>query len=179
MMNIPNYITLGRVILIPFFINLLIYGYYREALLVFVIAGVTDALDGLIARLTNSKTQLGAFLDPLADKLLILSAFVALVLLDKLPVWLAVVVVSRDVILALGSVVVYMTKHELTIIPSAIGKTTTVLQLLVVGLTLLVMSTDLHPGFLPFLQGATAVVTVGSGIQYVLRGMKMVGQHAP
>ncbi len=106
LMNIPNAITLFRVILIPFFINLMIYGYYREALLVFMVAGITDALDGLIARLTRKKTELGAFLDPLADKLLILSAFVTLVLLGKLPVWLVIIVVSRDAILALGSLIV-------------------------------------------------------------------------
>ena len=81
-MNLPNYITLLRVILIPFFIGFMVYGYNREALLVFVSACITDALDGSIARLMNQKTELGAFLDPMADKLLILSAFVTLVLLE-------------------------------------------------------------------------------------------------
>src|SRR3990172_4194662 len=100
-MNLPNYITLVRIVLIPFFINLMIYGYYGSALAVFVAACVTDALDGLIARVTNSMTELGALLDPIADKLLILSAFVTLVLLKMLPVWLVIFVVSRDVILLL------------------------------------------------------------------------------
>jgi phosphatidylserine synthase len=85
-MNLPNSITLIRVVLIPFFINLMIYGYYRAALAVFVVACITDALDGMIARLMKSKTDLGAFLDPMADKLLIVSAFVTLVLLKMLPV---------------------------------------------------------------------------------------------
>ena len=71
-MNLPNYITLLRVILIPFFIDLMIYGYYGGALVVFAAACVTDALDGLLARLMKQKTELGAFLDPMADKLLIL-----------------------------------------------------------------------------------------------------------
>src|SRR3990170_4410241 len=105
-MNLPNYITLFRVVLIPFFINLMVYGYYREALAVFVVAGGTDALDGMIARLMKAQTELGAFLDPMADKLLIISAFVTLVLLGKLPVWLVIIVVSRDVIIALGSLVI-------------------------------------------------------------------------
>ena len=79
LMNLPNYITLLRIVLIPFFVYLMIYGFFRAALLVFIVACVTDALDGLIARLTNQKTDLGAFLDPMADKLLIISAFVTLV----------------------------------------------------------------------------------------------------
>ena len=90
-MNLPNYITLVRIILIPFFVNLMIYGYFRAALLVFAVACVTDALDGLIARLTGQITELGAFLDPMADKLLIISAFVTLVLKSMLPVWLVIV----------------------------------------------------------------------------------------
>ena len=94
-MNLPNYITLARVVLIPFFIDFMIYGYYGPALAVFVVACVTDALDGMIARITNQKTELGAFLDPMADKLLIISAFVTLALLGMLPGWLVIIVVSR------------------------------------------------------------------------------------
>src|SRR5512135_1991744 len=135
-MNLPNYITLLRIILIPFFINLMIYHYYREALIVFIFACVTDALDGMIARLTKTQTELGAFLDPMADKLLIVSAFVTLVLKDLLPVWLVIIVVSRDAILTMGSLIIYFTTRDLKIQPSIIGKATTVLQLIVVMLSL-------------------------------------------
>ncbi len=175
LMNIPNAITLFRVILIPFFINLMIYGYYREALLVFMVAGITDALDGLIARLTRKKTELGAFLDPLADKLLILSAFVTLVLLGKLPVWLVIIVVSRDAILALGSLIVYAMTHSIQIRPSLIGKLTTVMQLIVVILSLLLMNYGTETGLMTVLQWSTAAITIVSGAQYALRGIKMVG----
>ena len=82
-MNIPNAITLLRVILIPFYIDLMIYDYYGPALAVFLSACVTDALDGMIARLMKTQTELGAFLDPMADKLLIVSAFVTLGLIGK------------------------------------------------------------------------------------------------
>ncbi len=174
-MNLPNYITLFRVVLIPFFINLMVYGYYREALAVFVLAGVTDAFDGVIARLMKAQTELGAFLDPMADKLLIISAFVTLVLLGKLPVWLVIIVVSRDVILALGSLVIYLMGHGITVHPSLIGKATTVLQLLVVALTLVLISYGTEMRFLSVLQWITATVTIGSGVQYVGRGMKIVG----
>jgi len=174
-MNLPNYITLVRVILIPFFINLMIYGYYRGALAVFVVACVTDALDGMIARLTKTQTELGAFLDPMADKLLILAAFVTLVLLGRLPVWLVIIVVSRDAILTMGGLIIYFTTRDLKIQPSIIGKATTVLQLIVVTLSLVLMSYGRETGIMAFLQWATAAVTVASGAQYVLRGIKMVG----
>ena len=174
-MNLPNYITLVRVILVPFFINLMIYGYYKEALAVFVVACVTDALDGMIARLTKTQTELGAFLDPMADKLLILSAFVTLVLLGRLPVWLVIIVVSRDAILTMGSLIIYFTTRDLKIQPSIIGKATTVLQLIVVSLSLVLMSYGRETALMAFLQWATAGVTVASGAQYVLRGIKMVG----
>ncbi len=174
-MNLPNYITLVRVILIPFFINLMIYGYYRWALAVFVVACVTDALDGMIARLTKTQTELGAFLDPMADKLLILAAFVTLVLLGRLPVWLVIIVVSRDAILTMGGLIIYFTTRDLKIQPSIIGKATTVLQLSVVTLSLVLMSYGRETGIMAFLQLATAAVTIASGAQYVLRGIKMVG----
>jgi cardiolipin synthase (CMP-forming) len=175
-MNLPNYITLARIILIPFFIDLMIYGYYRSALCVFIIACVTDALDGMIARITQSKTELGAFLDPMADKLLILSSFVTLVLLRMLPIWLVVIVVSRDVILVIGSAVIHFTGHDLKARPSIIGKATTVLQLAVVTLSLLLKIYAVRVGLMPLLYGTTAVVTVASGAQYVTRGMKIVGE---
>ena len=173
-MNIPNSITLFRVVLIPFFINLMIYGYYRTALVVFAIACITDALDGMIARLMNSKTDLGAFLDPMADKLLIVSAFITLVLLKMLPVWLAIIVISRDVILVFGSIIVYVMQHNFTVRPSLVGKLTTVLQLLCIMLTLVQVDYGLKMiVLLHLLQWATAVVTIASGIQYVSRGMKI------
>jgi cardiolipin synthase len=174
-MSLPNYITLLRVVLIPFFINLMFYGYYKEGLLVFIAACITDALDGLIARLMNMKTELGAFLDPMADKLLILSAFVTLVLLNKLPVWLVIIVVSRDAILTIGSLIIYITTSNIKIQPSLIGKLTTVMQLLVVTVSLLFMNYGTELGITAFLHWATAGVTIASGIQYVMRGLKLVG----
>jgi len=174
-MNLPNTITLIRVILIPFFVDLMIYGYYRTALLVFVTACLTDALDGMIARLTNSKTELGAFLDPMADKLLIVSSFVTLAILTKIPVWLVIIVVSRDIILTLGSMVIYFTGHSLSIKPSLLGKSTTVLQLLVVTFTLVLIAYGIKSDYLRGAYWAAAGFTVASGVQYIIRGMKIMG----
>jgi len=174
-MNLANSITLVRVILIPFFIGLLIYGHYRSALAVFLTACVSDGLDGAIARLTNTKTDLGAFLDPMADKLLIVSSFITLAILEKIPVWLVISVVSRDVILTLGSMVITFTGHDLTIRPSIIGKLTTFLQFAVVSLTLVLIAYGMKHGYLGSLYWATAAFTVVSGVQYVVRGMKLMG----
>lgn len=173
--NLPNTITLIRVVLIPFFIGLLIYGYDRAALAVFLTACVTDALDGSIARLTNTKTELGAFLDPMADKLLIVSSFVTLAILEKIPIWLVISVVSRDVILSLGSMVITFTGHDLTIRPSIVGKATTFLQFAVVSLTLVLMAYGMKHGYLGWLYWTTAAFTVTSGVQYIVRGMKLMG----
>lgn len=177
-MNLPNYITLLRIILIPFFINLMIYGYYGAALIVFAVACLTDALDGMIARLTKSMTELGAFLDPMADKLLIVSAFVTLVLMGMLPVWLVIIVVSRDIILVLGSIAIYFTGHQFTAKPSIIGKATTVLQLIVVTLSLVLKNFGTEMGLMTILHWTTAGFTLASGIQYVVRGTRIVSQDS-
>jgi cardiolipin synthase len=152
----------------------MIYGYDKAALAVFAAACVTDALDGLIARVTNSKTELGALLDPIADKLLILSSFVTLVLLGMLPVWLVIIVVSRDVILVLGSLVIYFLGHDVKARPSIIGKATTVWQLLVVILSLFLMTFDAETAWMQALYWLTAGFTLVSGVQYVVRGIKIV-----
>jgi cardiolipin synthase len=174
-MNLPNYITLLRIVLVPFFVNLMVYHYFREALIVFVAACFTDALDGLIARVTKSKTVIGAFLDPTADKLLITSAVITLAFMGMMPIWLAIIVVSRDLILVLGGLVLYFTGHKFVATPSWIGKSTTAMQLLSVVLLLVSRS---FVGELRVTAGilvVTAAVTVASGTQYVWRGIKMVG----
>jgi len=176
-MNLPNYITLVRIVMVPFFVSLMIYHHYRIATMVFLAACVTDALDGMIARLKNQKTDLGAFLDPIADKMLIVSAFVTLVLCGILPVWLVMTVVSRDIILVLGSVVIYYMGHEYKVRPSIIGKATTFLQLFVVTLSLILNIYGAKTPLMPILYWITACFTITSGIQYIARGIKIVGNE--
>jgi cardiolipin synthase len=110
----------------------------------------------------------------MADKLLILSAFVTLVMLDRIPVWLAVIVISRDVILTLGSLVLTLMGHRLKVAPTPMGKATTVLQLFLVTVTLLTMYYGRESGFGPPLHWITAVFTIISGAQYVFKGMMLV-----
>jgi cardiolipin synthase len=95
--TIPNYITIFRFILVPFIVMALLSGYVGAALIGFVVAGVSDGIDGFIARRYNQGSELGAYLDPIADKLLLVSLFVVLGFVKELPVWLVVIVVSRDI----------------------------------------------------------------------------------
>lgn len=172
-MNIPNVITLLRVVLIPFYIDLMIYDYYGAALIVFLVACVSDAADGLIARLTRTQTELGAFLDPMADKLLVVSSFGTLAAMGKLPVWLVIIVVSRDVILVMGSFILYLMGHKLQIRPSLIGKATTALQFSIVCLVMIMINYGGDWMVVSVLAWATAVFTVASGAQYVVRGLQI------
>ena len=130
-MNIPNFITILRVIAIPFFIVSLSYQYNGVAFVIFVGCGLTDALDGFIARTYHQRTKIGAFLDPLADKLLLTSSFITLAILElpnKIPFWLIVTVISRDIIISVGVAALFMLEAKLPIAPTKIGKFTTFLQ---------------------------------------------------
>jgi cardiolipin synthase len=173
-LNVPNLLTLLRIIAIPAFLILLEDYRYGEAFALFVAAGVTDALDGAIARLTHTKTTLGAYLDPAADKLLLVSAFIALGFMHAVPRWLVVLVISRDVIVVLGYFLLFMlTQRTMEVHPSVLGKLSTVLQLLAVST---VLGTLARPRLLsaPAAQGVfyvTAIVTAVAGLQYMYRGL--------
>jgi len=173
-LNVPNVLTLLRLLAIPVFLILLVDFRYREALGVFVAAGVTDALDGAIARLTHTKTTLGAYLDPAADKLLLMSAFVALAFMRQVPGWLLVIVLSRDIILVVGYFLLFtMTQHAMEVRPSVAGKLSTFLQLSAVGLVLisLVYPRTVPPVAETALFLLTGLVTASAGIQYMIRGL--------
>lgn len=177
MLNLPNFLTLLRIVAIPVFLIFLVDHRYREALGLFVAAGVTDALDGAIARLTHTKTTLGAYLDPAADKLLLLSAFITLAFMNEVPRWLTVVVISRDVVIVLGYFLLFtMTQQTMEVRPTAVGKLSTFLQLAAVTLVLV---SRLRPEIAPErVQTAVfylaALMTTAAGIQYVYRGLVWV-----
>jgi cardiolipin synthase len=130
-----NQLTLLRVLLIPAFVILVVYGYLGWALVVFAAAGLTDALDGLIARRTGQKTTLGAWLDPMADKLLLVTTFVVLTwpglgLANRLPIWLTVLIISRDVVIVLTVAIVNLAVGQRTFRPSFYGKVATATYIL-------------------------------------------------
>ena len=180
--NIPNFLTLLRIVAIPLFLILLEDYRYGEALAVFVAAGITDGLDGAIARLTHTKTTLGAYLDPAADKLLLLSAFIALGFMHAVPRWLAVVVISRDVVIVLGYFLLFMlTQRTMQVKPSVFGKLSTFLQLTAVTLVLVSLwRADLaREPVRVVVFYVTGALTAVSGLQYMYRGLAWFALAAP
>jgi cardiolipin synthase len=174
-MNIPNSLTLLRILLIPVYIGLLVYEQFDQALMVLLAAGVTDALDGTIARAANQKTRLGAFLDPLADKLLLTSGFITLSTIHAIPSWVTILVVSRDVMLLLGTAVAQLTETEIDITPTFLGKGTTFLQLSYVLMVIFLSSRQIDLQYLqPLLLGMVAF-TLLSGFHYLYRGYRRAG----
>jgi len=170
-MNVPNSLTIFRILLIPVFISLLVYEEYSYALGALLIAGITDALDGTIARVANQRTELGAYLDPLADKLLLTAGFVTLAVLHLIPLWIVIVIVSRDIILLTGTVLVHLTQSPVQIAPTMLGKATTVAQL---GYLLLVVILCARGTDLILAQPALylmVALTTASGIHYLYRGL--------
>ncbi len=139
-MNLANFVTLGRLLIVPFFfVELVTYKageeFHRQAALwLFCIAAASDALDGAIARLTNTQTELGRFLDPLADKLLLLSGFIGLLWVDSLPyrppLWFTATVIFRDILMVLCMFSVFLVTGKLLVQPSILGKLTTAGQML-------------------------------------------------
>lgn len=174
-MNIPNSLTILRILLIPVYIGLLVYEQFDQALIVLLIAGITDALDGTIARAANQRTRLGAFLDPLADKLLLTSGFITLSAIHLIPTWVTIVVVSRDAMLLLGTAVAQLTELSIDIAPTFLGKGTTFLQLTYVLLTIFLSARNLDLGVLSLLLLAMVGVTITSGLHYLYRGYTHIG----
>ena len=129
-LTVANQLTILRIVLIPAFVLLVVYGHLGQALLVFITAGATDALDGLIARRAGQRTSLGAWLDPMADKLLLVTTFIVLTLpglplANHLPLWLTVAVISRDVVIVGVVAIVNLAVGPRTFRPSMLGKATT------------------------------------------------------
>ncbi|MEO8605273.1 MAG: CDP-alcohol phosphatidyltransferase family protein [bacterium] len=174
MLTLPNFLTLLRIIAIPIFLIFLANGNFAAAFMLFLGAGVTDAVDGTLARLTDSGSSLGAVLDPMADKLLLTSSFLVLGISGALPTWLVILVILRDVIVVLGYGAVFMVDHVwMDVAPSRLGKLSTFFQLFTVGFALMHLARPLLPfaTATTLLQLATGAVTAASGIGYVYRGL--------
>jgi cardiolipin synthase len=175
--NVPNALTLLRVLLTPLFAIFLINGFFNHALLVFAIAALTDAVDGLIARFFHQKTTLGAFLDPAADKLLLVTAFLTLAIQALIPNWLAVIVISRDIVILFGVALVTITGRTLEPNPSMLSKITTVGQLACVISVLLGYNLSRPDGVQETLFWFTAGMTVISGLHYIYMGLNILNEE--
>lgn len=171
LLNIPNIITLIRIIIIPVFVTALVYEKYNYALYLFIAAAISDAFDGLFARATKQKTRLGAFLDPLADKSLLMTSFILFSVYSWLPKWLVIIVISRDIIVTIGWLLLYFALHKTNIGPSLMGKAAIASQFILVAYTLVSINFNISPPGNWALY-VVACLTIVSGLQYIYRGLK-------
>lgn len=179
-MSFANKVSLFRILSVPFFVGVILYykpslDYLRfVALAIFSLAVFSDALDGYLARVMRQKTKAGSILDPLADKVLLSCAFIFIYLKDNfpkaisVPLWLVIIVLSRDAIILFGAAVIYVIKNELILAPSRWGKYTTFFQMLTIVCVLLQCE------FSSSIVLATAIFTALSGIDYLRKGFKVL-----
>jgi cardiolipin synthase len=174
MLNLPNLFSFARIILIFPFISLLLSGCYGTAFVVGFVAGLTDLFDGALARRLGQQTVLGAYLDPAADKLFMTASFIFFAAVGLLPLWLTVLVISRDVVIVLGVLLIRFLALPLEVRPTMVSKATTTLQLATLGASLL--SASVYP--LPCLTGILIITssagTIISGLQYIARGVNIL-----
>lgn len=174
-MSLPNILTTLRLLLLPLFLTLLVYRHPGGALAVLVLAALTDALDGVVARWLDQRTAIGSFLDPLADKLLSVSGFVTLALVGPIPAWFVIIVISRDMLISIGALVLYLHDGGLEISPSRTGKAAMFAQFLTLVLTLLLQLAAVQERLWRVVLVLTAALTVISGLQYLWRGLNRAG----
>jgi cardiolipin synthase (CMP-forming) len=176
--TVPNILTVFRMVLIPVFVSLLFYQRFGLALAVFVLAGLTDGLDGLLARRFDQKSQLGTILDPIADKLMLVTAFIVLSMRSvfpqpvpshlPVPFWVTVAVISRDVFILVGAAAINIVTGFRGFRPSWLGKVNTTVQIVSIGIIMLAASVPYGTGYyLPTLYATIFAFAVLSGAHYV------------
>jgi cardiolipin synthase len=176
-LTVPNQITLLRLGFLPVFLTLISYGRYRWALLVLVLAGLSDVIDGLLARKLNQRSSLGAYLDPIADKLLLSSSFVILAYKTRIAWWLTIIVLSRDILILIVAVVILLISGYRPFPPSLFGKLTTFFEIVLVFTVVL---TAAYPTFHSrllhnVLVDVVTVFAIGSALHYSFT----ITRHAP
>lgn len=176
--TLPNLLTIVRMALIPVFVSLLFYQKFLLALAVFMIAGITDGLDGLLARRFHQQSPLGRILDPIADKMMLVTSFVVLSMRGvyptplphhlPIPFWVTITVISRDVFILVGAAAINMVSGFRAFRPSFLGKLSTVVQIGAVAIVILAAQTRVGTGYyLPTVYMAVLTLTLLSGIHYV------------
>jgi cardiolipin synthase len=172
--NIPNFLTLARLVLAPMVAAAILSGRHEVAIRLFVIAGLTDTLDGTLARRWNATSGFGAYVDPIADKALLSGVYLALAITGAAPRWLAILVLGRDVLLLICSAIAYAFTKLRKFPPSVWGKLTTLLQI-VSAIAWMAHNAWTAPVLGMIAEGLlwpTAVATVGSGAHYIWRGWR-------
>jgi cardiolipin synthase (CMP-forming) len=178
--TVPNQITLLRLGFLPFFLILISYEHFRWALLILVIAAMSDGIDGLLARKLNQKSALGAYLDPIADKLLLSSSFVILAFKKHLAWWLTILVLSRDVLILIVAVVIILVLGYRSFPPSFLGKLTTAVEIILVFIVVLAAAfPSAHVAMLvrPLIF-TVAGLAIASGFQYSVVTARRLSSHS-
>ena len=178
-LSLPNQLTMFRLLLLPFILIAMIYGRHKTALALFLVAAATDVIDGTIARRFGQKTELGAYLDPLADKLLLSSAFIAQAVIGAIPWWLTILVISRDVVI-LGTVAVIMLATPIRDFqPGSFGKLNTVVQATTISIVILnnAHPTELAVAVIGVLIWAAAATTLASSADYMIQITQRLQRH--
>jgi cardiolipin synthase (CMP-forming) len=179
-----NQLTLLRMLLIPAFVILVIYGELGWALAVFVIAGITDGLDGLLARWSDQRTSLGAWLDPMADKLLLVTTFVVLTwpglgLANRFPVWLTICIISRDVVIVLTVAIVNLAIGRRTFKPSIFGKIATATYMVTAVAAMIFNYRGYHSRIFDALVWVSLAITWVSAIHYIRHAARIIETPQP
>jgi cardiolipin synthase len=179
-----NQLTLLRMLLIPAFVILVVYGHLGWALTVFVTAGVTDGLDGLIARRSGQKTKLGAWLDPMADKLLLVTTFIVLSLPglqleNRFPIWLTVCIISRDIVIVATVAIVNLAIGPRTFQPSIFGKIATATYIVTAVAAMLFNYLGYQALIVDVLIWASLAITLISSFHYIWHARRIIDAPAP
>ena len=186
--TLPNLLTVFRMVLVPIFVTLLFYQRFVLALVVFVIAGITDGLDGLLARRFDQRSHLGTVLDPIADKLMLVTAFVVLSMRTVFPqpvpshlpspFWVTAAVISRDVFIVVGAAAINVMTGFRGFRPSWLGKLNTTVQIIAVGIIMLAASIPYGTGYyLPTLYVLVFTLTILSGAHYIFFASKLLNEE--
>jgi cardiolipin synthase (CMP-forming) len=180
-LTVANQLTMLRMLLIPAFVLLVVYDSLGWALVVLFVAGVTDALDGLIARRAGQKTTLGAWLDPMADKLLLTSAFIVLTvpgtnLVNRVPVWLTIIILSRDIAIVLTVAIVNLAIGPRTFKPSRLGKVATATYIVTALAFMVVNYLQTRSPLLDVCVYGSAAITIASALHYIASVARIVNQ---
>jgi cardiolipin synthase len=180
--TIPNVLTIFRILLVPVFLRSLLNHRPAEALLLFFIAGITDLLDGLAARMWHQRSKLGIVLDPAGDKLLMATSFVALTIPslarpNTIPVWLTTTVIFRDLLISGGALYAYLAWRQKAFLPTLLGKISTGCQVGMIFLVLFFNYRNSAPWIMPWIFGITLFWTLASGVHYFIEGLKILRER--
>ncbi len=179
-MNIPNTLTLGRIVAVPLLVWLIIDQEMLAAFLVFMLAGLSDAADGYLAKRFGWHTELGAYLDPIADKALLVSIYVTLGLAGHLPVWLVIAVVSRDILIVGAVLLAWMMSRPITVKPLLVSKVNTCAQIALAGVVLAKLGLGLGLGQLVWLLiWVTGAFTILSAFAYFWAWLRHMASYEP